>query len=45
LDPQELNNLYGDANSQDVVRDLTKRVLDWMITGDENDQIAPRSML
>jgi arylsulfatase len=45
LDPQELNNLYGDANSQDVVRDLTKRVLDWMITGDENDQVAPRGLL
>ncbi len=44
-DPQELNNLFGDPNSQEVVRDLTKRILDWMITGDENDQIAPRSLL
>jgi len=44
-DPGETRNLYGDPEHQELVRDLKGKVLDWMITADETDQIAPRWLL
>jgi arylsulfatase A-like enzyme len=41
-DPGEERNLFSDPGYQGVVRDLRYALLDWMITADENDQIAPR---
>jgi arylsulfatase A-like enzyme len=41
-DPGEERNLFSDPGSQGVVRDLKYALLDWMITADENDQIARR---
>ena len=39
-DPGEWTNLYDDPAHQGIVRDLKGRLLDWLITADENDQIA-----
>jgi arylsulfatase A-like enzyme len=44
-DPGEERNLYADPAHQGTVRDLKYALLDWMITADENDQIAPRWLL
>ena len=41
-DPREERNLFQDPGSQGMVRDLKYALLDWLITADENDQIAPR---
>ncbi len=41
-DPEEFRNLYNDPTCQKVVHELKGRILDWQITADENDQIAPR---
>jgi arylsulfatase len=44
-DPGEERNLYGDAAQKSMVQDLKGALLDWMITADENDQIAPKWLL
>ena len=44
-DPSEEHDLSGDGQYKDVVSDLRQALLDWMITADENDQIAPRWMI
>ena len=44
-DPGEERNLFHDPGRQSTVRDLKNSLLDWMITADENDQIAPRWLL
>jgi arylsulfatase len=44
-DPGEERNLYADAGHKSTVQDLKAALLDWMITADENDQIAPRWLL
>jgi len=44
-DPQESRNLYGDPAHQTTVRELKERLLEWLITADENDQIARRWLL
>ncbi len=41
-DPEELRNLYSDPSHQETVREMKGRLLDWLITTDENDQIARR---
>ncbi|MBI1358173.1 MAG: sulfatase-like hydrolase/transferase [Acidobacteria bacterium] len=41
-DPGERRNLYADPGSQAVVRELEDRILTWLMTVDETDQIAPR---
>jgi hypothetical protein len=41
-DPGETRNLWADPSFDRVVRNLKGAILDWMITADENDQIAPR---
>lgn len=41
-DPQEERNLYHDPSRQGVVREMKDRLLDFLITADETDQIAPR---
>ncbi|MBI3208913.1 MAG: sulfatase-like hydrolase/transferase [Candidatus Solibacter usitatus] len=41
-DPNEERNLYGEAATQSVVREWKDRLLDFLITSDETDQIAPR---
>ncbi len=41
-DPGETRNLYRDPSRGSVVRELEGRLLDWMITADETDQIAER---
>lgn len=39
-DPGEWNNLYDDPAHQGAVEELKSALLDWMITADENEQIA-----
>ena len=39
-DPHEERNLIEDAAHRTTVADLKQSLLDWMITADENDQIA-----
>jgi 5'(3')-deoxyribonucleotidase len=41
-DPGEFRNLYADPAHRNIVQELRGRLLDWLITADENDQIAPR---
>ena len=41
-DPGETRNLWADPGSANMARDLKRAILDWMITADETDQIAPR---
>ncbi len=41
-DPGEFRNLYHDPGHQNIVRELKAAILDWLITADENDQIARR---
>jgi len=41
-DPGETRNLWTDPSCDDVARTLKKAILDWLITADQNDQIAPR---
>jgi arylsulfatase A-like enzyme len=44
-DPGEWRNLYHDPEHGRMVNDLKGRILDWMITADENDQIARRWLI
>jgi arylsulfatase A-like enzyme len=44
-DPGETRNLYRDAAYRARVRELQQALLDWMITADEAEQIAPRWLL
>ncbi len=41
-DPREVNNLAGDASCRPVLEEMKTALLDWLITADETDQIAPR---
>lgn len=41
-DPAEEHNMASEARNAGTVADLKQLLLDWMITADENDQIAPR---
>jgi arylsulfatase len=41
-DPAETRNLFGEMSRRGVVDELRSALLDWMITADETDQIAPR---
>jgi arylsulfatase A-like enzyme len=40
-DPGETQNLWSDPASAGIVRELKDAILNWMITADERDQIAP----
>jgi arylsulfatase A-like enzyme len=44
-DPEETRNLYADVGSQARVREMKGLLLDWLITADETDQIAPKWLL
>jgi len=44
-DPGETRNLYADPAHASVVGDLQRQILDWMITADETEQIAPRWLI
>ena len=44
-DPHEYRNLCADPAHQNTVRELRGRLLDLLITADENDQIARRWLL
>ena len=44
-DPGEWNNLYEDPAHRRVVRELKGVLLDWLITADETDQIAPKWLI
>lgn len=44
-DPGELTNLFDDPAYGGIVRDLKAQLLDWLITADENDQIARQWMI
>jgi arylsulfatase len=44
-DPGETRNLYADPAHAGVVADLRRQMLDWMITADETEQIAPRWLI
>ena len=41
-DPGETNNLHGDAAVEEIERQLKDRLLHWLVTAGETDQIAPR---
>jgi hypothetical protein len=41
-DPREVNNLAGAASCRPVLDGMRTALLDWLITADEVDQIAPR---
>ena len=41
-DPLEIHNLAGDPHYASVVDRMKSALLDWMITADETEQIAPR---
>jgi arylsulfatase A-like enzyme len=41
-DPLEIRNLAGDPRYADVADRMKTALLDWMITADETEQIAPR---
>jgi arylsulfatase A-like enzyme len=41
-DPGETRNLIRDPDKQGIAAELKGRLLDWLITADEADQIAPR---
>ncbi|HEY3841572.1 MAG TPA: sulfatase-like hydrolase/transferase [Bryobacteraceae bacterium] len=44
-DPHEERNLASEAAHRNTVSDLRQAILDWMITADENDQIAEKWLL
>ena len=44
-DPGEWDNLYDDPARQGAVRELKGALLDWMISADENDQIARKWLI
>jgi arylsulfatase A-like enzyme len=44
-DPAEERNLAGDPRHTATLSDLRLALLDWLVTADENDQIAPRWLL
>jgi len=44
-DPGENRNLFADPERQPLVREMKDRLLDWLITSGETDQIAPRWLL
>jgi arylsulfatase A-like enzyme len=44
-DPGETRNLYQEGSYRGRVEELKQALLDWMITADETDQIAPRWLL
>ena len=44
-DPGETRNLFADPARQNTVREMKDRLLEWLITADETDQIAPRWLL
>jgi arylsulfatase len=41
-DPREQHNLAADPANKPIVDDLRQQLLNWLITADETDQIAPR---
>ena len=41
----EWDNLYDDPARQGIVRELKGALLDWMISADENDQIARKWLI
>ena len=41
-DPQEMTNLAEDAEYREQIYDMKDRLLHWLTTADEPDQIAPR---
>ena len=41
-DPGEQNNLAGDPEHQDIEQELKERLLNWLITSTETEQIAPK---
>ena len=41
-DPGETRNLSREASAQVLVAEMRERLLEWLITADENDQIAPK---
>jgi arylsulfatase A-like enzyme len=40
-DPGETRNLWSDPSHADLVRTLKDTILNWLVTADQNDQIAP----
>jgi arylsulfatase A-like enzyme len=44
-DPGEVRNLYAENPRSEVVRDMKDLLLEWLITGDENDQIASKWLI
>ncbi len=41
-DPHEMKNLHGDPKHTEVEREMKDRLLHWLITAGETDQIAPQ---
>ena len=41
-DPHETRNLQGEAGLEQVEQEMRDRLLQWLITAGETDQIAPK---
>lgn len=44
-DPEERINLYADPEHKKVVDEMKSRILDWLLTASETDQIAPKWLI
>ena len=44
-DPQERHDLASDPGHKPIIDDMQRRLLNWLITADEVDQIAPRWLI
>ncbi len=44
-DPEERINLYADPQHKKVVDEMKSRILDWLLTASETDQIAPKWLI
>ena len=44
-DPGEFTNLAADPGYKSIVDDMKGRLLDWLITATETEQIAPRWLI
>jgi arylsulfatase A-like enzyme len=44
-DPDEARNLYAENSRSEAVREMKERLLEWLVTADENDQIATKWMI
>ena len=44
-DPGETRNRYAENSRSEIAHEMKQRLLDWLITADENDQVASKWMI